>query len=230
MTNYWSTGFIPTVSGHENFNSFWDEPDSKENFKKNPKPEYTETSITYCCNSYGYRTPEFDVDSLAPSIFCLGCSFTYGIGVRQEETWPSLVQQRFPEYNVHNLGSAGSSGDTIVRTLTNIGKLLNPKILLILWPEVFRFELYKDTDIYHTSALDGICGPEMVIDSHFISLRRKNKAMIDMLSKQYNYSVIDYSTRSIPINFSDLGRDDHPGPKSHANIAELYINSIIKVL
>jgi hypothetical protein len=226
MTNQWSTGFVPAVPGRENFNSFWDSPDNEENFKKNPKPEYNSTSITYQCNSYGYRTPEFDFTSSTPSIFCLGCSFTYGIGVRQEETWPALIQQRFPEYDVHNLGSAGSSGDTVVRTLSNAGDLLNPKILLILWPEIFRFELYRDTNIYHTSALDGICGPEMLIDSHFISLRRKNKAMIDMLSKQYNYTVVEYSTRSIPINFSDLGRDDHPGPESHVNIADLYASRI----
>jgi hypothetical protein len=227
MLNFWTTGFIPTVPANINLNSFWDAPDNKENFRKNPKPEYTETSITYHCNSYGYRTPEFDLNSVAPSILCLGCSFTYGTGVKQEDAWPSLIRQRFPEYNVHNLGSAGSSGDTIVRTLTNTGDLLNPKIVLILWPEIFRFELYRSNNIYHTSALDGICRPEMLIDSHFIALRRKNKAMIDMLAARYNYTVINYSTRTMPVKFNDRGRDEHPGPQSHANMAELYISRII---
>jgi hypothetical protein len=226
MTNQWSTGFVPAVPGRENFNSFWDLPDSEENFKKNPKPQYTGTSITYQCNSYGYRTPEFDFNSTAPSIFCVGCSFTYGTGVRQEETWPALIRQQFPEYNVHNFGSAGSSGDTIVRTLTNIGNLLNPKILLILWPEIFRFELYRSKNIDHTSALDGICRPEMLIDSHFIALRHKNKAMLDMLAARYNYTVINYSTRTMPVQFSDRGRDEHPGPTSHSNMAELYASRI----
>jgi hypothetical protein len=227
MQNYWDTGFIPKIPYRVDYSSYWDEPDSRENFLSKPKPGYTETSIHYKCNSYGYRTPEFDFNSTNPSIFCLGCSFTYGTGVALEHTWPYLVQQAFPNYTVHNFGSAGASGDTILRTLTNIGNMLNPKIVLIFWPEIFRFELYNENFVWYASAADQhLCASGIVIDSHWISLRRKNKAMLGLLADKYDYKVIEYATRNIPVDISNRGRDNHPGPVAHANIANLYISRI----
>lgn len=37
----------------------------------------------------------------------LGCSFTYGYGVNSDETFVSLLQQKFPQWNLSNLGTPG---------------------------------------------------------------------------------------------------------------------------
>lgn len=42
-----------------------------------------------------------------PQIWILGGSFTYGWGVNDAEAYPALIQQAFPEYEVHNFGVGG---------------------------------------------------------------------------------------------------------------------------
>ncbi len=42
-------------------------------------------------------------------IYFYGCSFTYGMGVSDEETFPALLQQSFPEYRVKNYACPGWS-------------------------------------------------------------------------------------------------------------------------
>ncbi len=42
-----------------------------------------------------------------PSIWVFGCSFTYGMGLNDDETFPWMLQERFPEYGVVNFGQCG---------------------------------------------------------------------------------------------------------------------------
>src|SRR5262245_36719698 len=42
-----------------------------------------------------------------PQLWILGCSYTHGWSVNDEETYPWLVQQRLPEYEVVNFGVGG---------------------------------------------------------------------------------------------------------------------------
>jgi len=45
--------------------------------------------------------------SAAPDLLFLGCSFTYGYGVNDDENFPSLIQKEFPELSVRNAGVIG---------------------------------------------------------------------------------------------------------------------------
>lgn len=40
----------------------------------------------------------------APIIIATGCSFTFGHGINDEDTWPWLLQEQMPNYRVMNLG------------------------------------------------------------------------------------------------------------------------------
>jgi hypothetical protein len=40
-------------------------------------------------------------------VWIFGCSFTYGWGLSDEETYPWLLQERFPEYEIVNFGVGG---------------------------------------------------------------------------------------------------------------------------
>jgi hypothetical protein len=74
----------------------WLPSDTEELFIKNKEKRLEElktggwlnTEIEYSFNNYGFRSEEFDT---TPSILYLGCSFTVGIGLRIEHTWPYLV-------------------------------------------------------------------------------------------------------------------------------------------
>jgi len=47
----------------------------------------------------------------APAIIATGCSFTFGHGLNDEDTWPWLLQKKFPNYRVMNLGVMGYGTD-----------------------------------------------------------------------------------------------------------------------
>lgn len=99
-----------------------------------------EQQITYSFNSHGFRSPEFN-DS--PSILCLGCSFTMGIGLPLHQTWPSILQDLTGK-TCWNLGLGGASLDTAFRIVTYYINHLNVESVLCLVPESKRFEIFKD--------------------------------------------------------------------------------------
>ena len=47
----------------------------------------------------------------APIIIAAGCSFTFGHGINDEDTWPWLLQEQFPDYRVMNVGVMGYGTD-----------------------------------------------------------------------------------------------------------------------
>ncbi len=53
--------------------------------------------IDYRYNSRGFRDQEWPQD-LASAIWCLGDSFTVGLGSRFEQTWPLVQRHRWSRY------------------------------------------------------------------------------------------------------------------------------------
>lgn len=69
-------------------------------------------SFTVTHDSLGHRIthPPLIQDSSAtkkPEIWVFGCSFTHGWGVNDSETYPWLLQAKFPEFEVVNFGMDG---------------------------------------------------------------------------------------------------------------------------
>jgi hypothetical protein len=229
MTNYWKTNTPPTFPGFIGLETFWMSPDSQEKFIKNPRPGYTETSIIYKHNSHGFRSKEFELDSEKPSILCVGDSFTYGIGVKEEHAWPSIIAESFPSHNVYNLGIPGAAWDTITRYIVNASELFNTKLVLIYWPEVVRYELYHSDKVTQlTSHDEKAFTPGMLVDCHFENLAEKNQLIVRLLSKIHGYQLIEASLNG-DLKFDgivDLGRDNHFGPETHKNLANHFLKSI----
>jgi hypothetical protein len=150
-----------------------------------------------------------------------------GVGLRNEHAWPVLLQNQFPDYRVYNLGLGGNAGDSIARILYNCGGLLNTKIVCILWPEIFRYEIYKENNIIDTSALDHQSfTPGTLTETHYGNLKEKNRAIVDLLKKQLGYRVIEYTTRDTMYFENDWSRDKHPGPRAQQSLAELFAKQI----
>jgi hypothetical protein len=232
MKNYWDTNNIAMGPhpGQSERILYWETSDSLENFKQRTDNLYTETSITYEHNSYGYRCKEFEFNSTRPSIICVGCSFTYGTGLPVEDTWVSRIAEQYPDYHVYNFGFPGGSGDLVVRTLWSIGEKLNTKIVCILWPEIYRYE------IYHGHCIENILIghephqkffiPEMLNNTHFDNLRYKNQALLNLLVEKYQWRVIENSTAWVVTNNIDNGRDIHSGPQTNKLVADYFISNI----
>jgi len=230
MKNYWDTNDIAIGPYPAEPIRYWQGTDNPENFKQRTDNLYTETSITYEHNSYGYRCKEFEFDSDRPSIVCVGCSFTYGTGITNENTWVAGIARQYPDYHVYNLGFPGGHGDSVVRTLLSVGDKLNTKIVCILWPEIYRFELY------HREYIENILIsyqdhqkfflPEMLNDVHYDNLRYKNQALLNLLTEKYQWRVIENSTTWMSAINVDNARDTHPGPETHQLVADYFINNI----
>lgn len=211
--------------------SNWSGTDNEENFKNNPNPTYDKDSIIYQYNSHGFRCQEFDLTCTKPSVLCMGCSFTEGVGVPVNKTWAHHIEKNFPNYAVYNLGIGGGSSDTVARVLYNVGNLLNTKIVFILWPPLFRYELY---DKHRVNFVVPEFGAEFyasraLTDEQAINLKEKNRAIVNLLSTLYNYRVIEFDGDVISV--PDRGRDGnpkdpdagHPGPIWHQHIAKILL-------
>jgi len=102
----------------------------KDHFRRYSK------KISYKYNSKGFRDDEWPSD-LSNVVWCLGDSFTVGIGQPVDETWPKLLEKKIKK-QVINLGEDGCSNDTLSLRAQEIVRLHNPKLLIIMWSYLHR--------------------------------------------------------------------------------------------
>ena len=70
---------------------------------------------TYTYNEYGFRGDSLTKEGF--KVLSLGCSITEGVGVNDNETWPSYLTQHIPNGVNINFGYGGRSNDYISRCL-----------------------------------------------------------------------------------------------------------------
>jgi hypothetical protein len=224
---------------------YWQDTDNLESFNSNPKPGYTETSITYYINSHGFRGPEFSelADNGRPKILALGCSYTKGVGVTYEDIWSTKLNKYFPDHDVINFGLSGGTADSISRYCYLAVEHFKPRIVAALWPEISRVESYYRTEnnMPFTTTY-GIWNHDhyfpMHGDEHYLNLRRKNEIMLELLSHKYQFQLIQYATNKggespgieMSCNYIDQGRDDHPGPLWHQKTADRFYEQYLEVI
>lgn len=97
--------------------------------------------ISYNYNSRGFRDtawpPESDLDK---SIWCIGDSFTLGLGVAYQHTWPQQLQTRLNQRCI-NVSLDGASNQWISRRTVQILQQVQPDVLIIQWSFLHRREL-----------------------------------------------------------------------------------------
>jgi hypothetical protein len=96
----------------------------------------------YKTNSLGYRCTEFSpLPDGGKNVVVLGCSHTFGEGLKENETWVSQVAKDSNKtLRWWNLGQPGSSADLMIRILYGTEKVLFPKIIIACWPAQSRRE------------------------------------------------------------------------------------------
>jgi hypothetical protein len=97
--------------------------------------------ITYNYNSRGYRDTEWpnNLEELQSAIWCVGDSFTVGIGSPLEHTWPWILQQ-ITQRRTINVSMDGASNNWIARHVNLIKKQIDPKNIIVMWSYVHRRE------------------------------------------------------------------------------------------
>jgi lysophospholipase L1-like esterase len=109
----------------------------------------TDASADGCL--YRYNELGFRGDSISKEgfkIMSIGCSFTEGVGVNDDETWPAQFAKLIPNSVDMNFGAGGRSNDFISRCLLTYYDLINPDLVLIMYTNPSRREIYtKDGGI-----------------------------------------------------------------------------------
>jgi GDSL-like lipase/acylhydrolase family protein len=86
----------------------------------------------YSNNSMGLRGPEIHAKT-KPRILVLGDSFTYGIGVNDDETFCSILQSQLPGNEIINAGNPGKGTDYALKFYRTKGKQLEPDVVILVF-------------------------------------------------------------------------------------------------
>lgn len=94
--------------------------------------------VNYNYNSRGFRDQEWPQD-LKSAVWCIGDSFTVGIGSCFEHTWPQALSQH-SQRRVINVSMDGASNEWIARQVCDAYDLAQPRNIVIMWSYLHRRE------------------------------------------------------------------------------------------
>ena len=196
----------------------WDKPDA----------------ITYKINSQGFRCDEFD-DS--PCLVALGCSYTFGVGLPIEDTWPMLVGRALG-LKVFNLSWPGQGSDYCFRMANYWIGQLNTQYCVLLNPPISRVEVLMENgeaETFMPHSLSSHYNPNdwfltqwmMNEDNHWLNNRRNALAIKQICAELdvpcNTYEAIEHMSGSR--EELEYARDYmHAGPKGHRIFAERILN------
>lgn len=251
---HYNGGYVPKFTDGLD----WNGTDTRENFVENYKkidrlkPQdretleyYSKYPIKYYHNTNCFREAEIN-EFKSPVNLAIGCSFTYGIGVHLENTWPYFFK-KFTGEEIFNAGAAGSGPMTHFRVLESLISKLKIKRVLHLnsWRHAFRFEFRKEKGSIQTlwphNAEDYVTNlpfffENVYNDTNVSAYIYAYKCAIKYLCKENNieyFSIDDPAVISLS-NWPKItskppykGRDlSHPGPYTQQMYANNFINQI----
>lgn len=135
--------FLPSLAGVKREYSGIDSPEhcvDPAHFARYPH------SVQYNYNSRGFRDQEWPSD-LNSVIWCVGDSFTHGLGVPQSHTWPAVLQRRTARRCI-NISMDGASNMWIARMALAILAEFDQADVVLHWSFIHRREL-NDHDALH---------------------------------------------------------------------------------
>ena len=98
-------------------------------------------SVEYCYNSRGYRDAEWptELSDLEKATWCIGDSFTVGLGSPLSHTWPNILSQATDTRTI-NISLDGASNNWIARKISELVSEVVPKNIVIHWSYIHRRE------------------------------------------------------------------------------------------
>jgi hypothetical protein len=158
----------------------------------------SDQGVYYNINTYGYREAEyantyFEYEKV---ILTFGHSCVFGTTVRNEYSWPRLLERTLPNTRVLNFGIPGASMDTIARMVTCVVPYIKPLCrkleVVCLWAQKERREIFQENYKTSWSPWKEPPFPEFILSIDKISNNynyQKNKVMIEAVCAQHDVSL-----------------------------------------
>ena len=155
-----------------------------------------ESDLQSFIDNYNTRPIDYNIDKYERNIVFLGCSLTYGEGVKNQDTYPSKVQQLSNnKWNCINLGICGGSVDLAYILFNKVIKELDVDSVVIQWPSFYRRAYFEDKEYqpyYPTLSKDDmkLTGDfAKISDLDYCIMRNlSNLQVINSFKKVYNLS------------------------------------------
>jgi hypothetical protein len=167
----------------------------KNHFKSYPY------QIEYRYNNRGFRDSDWpeDIDQLKNAVWCVGDSFTVGIGSPLTHTWPNILQREIKK-RIINVSMNGASNEWMTRKIIKLIEIISPQTIIVQWSYFTRrelpntFLLDENRRIWHDPHSDIECDIENF----------KNCVLqVKQFSKNCNiiHSVIPNAVSEISVNY-----------------------------
>ena len=168
--------------------------------KDSDPKEYLKTRVYYNYNSRGFRDKEWP-DKLDNVVWCIGDSFTTGVGQPQNETWPAVLESK-TDIRTINLGEDGCSNDTICLRAVEVYQKYKPKNIVIMWSYLHR-RRENGKNVHHSKISFGDQEDIDNFKTNFDKANALNTNIINLIiptsqskhvqNKMLNYQVLDYA-------------------------------------
>jgi hypothetical protein len=195
-------------------------------FDKNYFKSYP-SDIVYKFNSMGYRTSE---QYTGNEILAIGDSFTVGLGVNVEDTWPAQLSAML-NYPVLNFSLNGASNDWIARRAVELLEFFNPKALIVHYTFSHRRERsFPDwQDDERTECEPGYTDKENLINwqENFKKINNLTVPIVHSFIPNWHNQPVDLWITNViqPTNQIDRARDGfHYGTQTHLMLAKQITN------
>lgn len=181
--------------------------------------------VFYMFNELGFR---FDLANLTKRpILAIGDSFTLGLGVNVDQTWPSVLSRQI-DLTVLNFSLNGASNDWIARKTQALLEFFDPMAVVIHYTFSHRRER-PNIDWSDDERTE--CEPLYSTDDNFNNWQKNfntisalNVPVIHSFIPNWNELPVDYVALSerivLPVDVVDLARDGfHYGVKTNQLLA-----------
>lgn len=98
-------------------------------------PNVADYTYTYTNNSLGLRGSSEYGPKTKPRILLVGDSFTYGLGVNDDQTFAHVLQSKLPAYEVINGGNPDKGTDYALKFYETFAHQLQPDIVILSFCE-----------------------------------------------------------------------------------------------
>ena len=95
--------------------------------------------VEYHYNSRGFRDSEWP-ENPRQAVWCVGDSFTVGLGAPLDRTWPYLLKQKLNKPGI-TIAMDGGSNEWICRRVNDITQQAEPALFVIMWSYANRREI-----------------------------------------------------------------------------------------
>lgn len=234
--------YSPDIN-QRNFNAKELGIDSREYLSTCPDPaleqfENYPYDIEYKCNSRGFRGSEWstDVNQLKQSIWCIGDSFTFGVGVAYEHTWPYVLEQKTNTTAI-NVGMHGVGNTWLVEQALYIINEISPKTVVLHWTYTHRRKVFLWEYVHNQSSTEQEDADLLINCVRDVEQNKKSTNIIHSFipdfhddSEQLYRRICDTfnNIKIVPcINPLDYGRDSHHYGKT---TADKFVSDIIQLI